>query len=214
MLLSGQLPPPGLLALVRCSAGSALSRGCLVPRSCVRPQALLDQRGRSRFAWLAIPTRERRLWSSEHSQVLVLAKVTVLTYVYSRLVSGEFIEVCRHLPFILARHANGQSQEKKSTDCPQHSPITDQQIPTAPSSHSHTTDYRSFSIIADDGKLVSIELWDFPGNIADERASQLVSNFFQAAIICYSIEDVKNLPAICDTVRFAPYLSQRCQQGH
>ncbi|KAK3344856.1 hypothetical protein B0H65DRAFT_427437 [Neurospora tetraspora] len=101
------------------------------------------------------------------------------TALANRLISGEFVE------------------EKKSDVSPQHSPITDHQIPTAPSSHA--TDYRTFSIFADDGKLVTIELWDFPGNIANERTTQLASNFFQAAIICYSIEDVKNLPAICDT---------------
>nr|CAD37027.1 related to transforming protein rho [Neurospora crassa] len=89
---------------------------------------------------------------------------------------------------------------EKDQDLPEfveHSPITDHQIPTAPSSHA--TDYHSFSIIADDGKLVTIELWDFPGNIANERTTQLASNFFQAAIICYSVEDVKNIPSICDT---------------
>ncbi|ESA43519.1 P-loop containing nucleoside triphosphate hydrolase protein [Neurospora crassa] len=101
------------------------------------------------------------------------------TALANRLVSGEFVE------------------DKISDVTSQHSPITDHQIPTAPSSHA--TDYHSFSIIADDGKLVTIELWDFPGNIANERTTQLASNFFQAAIICYSVEDVKNIPSICDT---------------
>ncbi|KAK3490399.1 uncharacterized protein B0T23DRAFT_319493 [Neurospora hispaniola] len=121
--------------------------------------------------------------------------------VFSRLSSWSWVPGSEKL-----RSVSGSSgQERKIKIClekisdvtPRHSPITDHQIPTAPSSHA--TDYHSFSIIADDGKLVTIELWDFPGNIANERTTQLASNFFQAAIICYSIEDVKNLPAICDT---------------
>ncbi|KAK3486396.1 hypothetical protein B0T13DRAFT_425414 [Neurospora crassa] len=91
----------------------------------------------------------------------------------------------------------GEKDQDLPDVTPQHSPITDHQIPTAPSSHA--TDYHSFSIIADDGKLVTIELWDFPGNIANERTTQLASNFFQAAIICYSVEDVKNIPSIRGT---------------
>jgi len=57
-------------------------------------------------------------------------------------------------------------------------------------------------MMADDGELVVVELWDFPGRIAAERANhQLMSTFFQAAVICYSIEDEKNLKAITKTVR-------------
>ncbi|CCC10855.1 hypothetical protein SMACR_04086 [Sordaria macrospora] len=138
----------------------------------------------SSFSW--VPGSEKLRSASGSSGPERKIKICVVgdadagkTALVNRLVSGDF------------------GEEKKSNDAPQHSPITEQQIPTAPSSH--TTDYRSFSIIADDGKLVTIELWDFPGNIANERTTQLTSNFFQAAIICYSIEDVKNLPAICDT---------------
>src|SRR4051812_49136237 len=97
-------------------------------------------------------TRARRLWSSEYSRMF-LGMGTVAnmmcTAASSLEILGRYVGIA--IDICNTGHTNLQSQEKKSTDSPQHSPITDQQIPTAPSSH--TTDYRSFSIIADDGKL-------------------------------------------------------------
>ncbi|KAK3683462.1 P-loop containing nucleoside triphosphate hydrolase protein [Podospora appendiculata] len=61
---------------------------------------------------------------------------------------------------------------------------------------STSTDYRSFSVIIDDGIVVVMELWDFPGGIIREKSEQLVSTFFQAAVICYSIEDEENVKAV------------------
>ena len=51
-----------------------------------------------------------------------------------------------------------------------------------------------------DGKVIFIELWDFPGTCASERTHQLMSTFFQAAIICYSVEDEVNAAAVTDLV--------------
>ncbi|KAK3320648.1 P-loop containing nucleoside triphosphate hydrolase protein [Cercophora scortea] len=61
---------------------------------------------------------------------------------------------------------------------------------------STSTDYRSFSVITDDATVVVMELWDFPGSIIREKSAQLVTTFFQAAVICYSIEDEENVKAV------------------
>ncbi|KAK0634664.1 hypothetical protein B0T17DRAFT_13173 [Bombardia bombarda] len=60
---------------------------------------------------------------------------------------------------------------------------------TVPSSK---IDCRSFNIVTDNGELVIVEVWDFPANVGNE----LVSAFFQAAIICYSVEDEDNVKAV------------------
>ncbi|KAK3314624.1 P-loop containing nucleoside triphosphate hydrolase protein [Apodospora peruviana] len=57
-----------------------------------------------------------------------------------------------------------------------------------------STDYYTFPHVMDTGEPVIVELWDFPGSIASQKhGSQLLSSFFNAAVICYSIEDEENL---------------------
>lgn len=53
---------------------------------------------------------------------------------------------------------------------------------------------------AEDGTLVNVELWDFPGCVAGERPGALLSNFFHAAIICFSLEDKENLTNLAQVV--------------
>jgi hypothetical protein len=53
---------------------------------------------------------------------------------------------------------------------------------------------------AADDTIVNAELWDFPGTIAGHRHGALLSTFFDAAIICYSTEDVNNMNSIFRTV--------------
>jgi GTPase SAR1 family protein len=43
---------------------------------------------------------------------------------------------------------------------------------------------------------VNVELWDFPGIVAGEPRGPLLSTFFHAAIICFSLEDKQNLAAL------------------
>ena len=49
---------------------------------------------------------------------------------------------------------------------------------------------------AADDTIVNADLWDFPGTIAGQRHGALLSTFFDAAIICYSTEDVNNMNSI------------------
>lgn len=57
-------------------------------------------------------------------------------------------------------------------------------------------DFQSVSVLAADNSIVTVELWDFPGLVAGQRAGPLLSTFFHAAVICFSVEDLANLEAI------------------
>lgn len=61
-------------------------------------------------------------------------------------------------------------------------------------------DFKSLNARMEDGSLVNVELWDFPGIVAGQRAGPLLSTFFHAAIICFSLEDKDNLKAISEVV--------------
>ncbi|KAK3387489.1 P-loop containing nucleoside triphosphate hydrolase protein [Podospora didyma] len=66
-------------------------------------------------------------------------------------------------------------------------------------SRSISTDVRIFSVAGDDGEILTIELWDFPGRIATHHNnSQLMEKFFHAVVICYNIEDASNLKSILE----------------
>lgn len=52
-----------------------------------------------------------------------------------------------------------------------------------------------------DGSTVNVELWDFPGAVAGMRSGPLLSTFFHAAIICFSLENKDNLRNVVDVVR-------------
>jgi hypothetical protein len=43
-------------------------------------------------------------------------------------------------------------------------------------------------------------LWDFPGIVAGARPGQLLSTFFHAAVICFSLEDKDNLANVAEVV--------------
>ncbi|KAK4122797.1 P-loop containing nucleoside triphosphate hydrolase protein [Parathielavia appendiculata] len=59
-------------------------------------------------------------------------------------------------------------------------------------------DYKAITVRAHDDSVVSVELWDFPGIVAGERPGPLLSTFFHAAIICFSLEDKANLSNIAE----------------
>ncbi|KAK4245308.1 P-loop containing nucleoside triphosphate hydrolase protein [Corynascus novoguineensis] len=44
-----------------------------------------------------------------------------------------------------------------------------------------------------DWSIINVELWDFPGIVAGARPGPLLSTFFHAAIICFSLEKEDNL---------------------
>lgn len=71
---------------------------------------------------------------------------------------------------------------------------------------STTTDYRVVSAWIEETKEnVDIEVWDFPGRISPaQRNVLLMSNFFHAAIICYSIESNRNLENLASVVSDVP----------
>ncbi|CAP70522.1 uncharacterized protein PODANS_3_5895 [Podospora anserina S mat+] len=70
-------------------------------------------------------------------------------------------------------------------------------IPGAPST---STEIRTISTMstgdATRRTLAQVELWDFPGMIAGRHDTQLRSTFFNAAIICYDLEDYRNLDGL------------------
>ncbi|KAK4149032.1 P-loop containing nucleoside triphosphate hydrolase protein [Chaetomidium leptoderma] len=70
--------------------------------------------------------------------------------------------------------------------------------PFVPTSTSLVPDLKSVAVRAEDGSFVNVELWDFPGIVAGDRAGPLLSTFFHAAIICFSLEDKKNLASIAE----------------
>ncbi|KAK3900238.1 hypothetical protein C8A05DRAFT_45873 [Staphylotrichum tortipilum] len=58
-------------------------------------------------------------------------------------------------------------------------------------------DTRSVLVRTASGALINVELWDFPGVVgAADRPGPLLSTFFHAAIICFSLEDRENLASI------------------
>ncbi|KAH6613461.1 P-loop containing nucleoside triphosphate hydrolase protein [Chaetomium tenue] len=60
-------------------------------------------------------------------------------------------------------------------------------------------DFKSMIVSAEDGSDVNVELWDFPGIVAGgSRPGPLLSTFFHAAVICFSLEDKHNLRSIAD----------------
>lgn len=60
---------------------------------------------------------------------------------------------------------------------------------------------------ASNGKVVLLELWDFPGaGPAGGRVRQLRAAFFHAAVLCYSIEGKRNPAAIVG--KWKPSLDQ------
>ncbi|KAK4461801.1 P-loop containing nucleoside triphosphate hydrolase protein [Cladorrhinum samala] len=67
-----------------------------------------------------------------------------------------------------------------------------------PPDPSIATDYRVLNTWVEDTKeTVHVEVWEFPGNILSaQRNVHLMSTFFHAAVICYSIEDVHNLESL------------------
>ncbi|KAK4242218.1 P-loop containing nucleoside triphosphate hydrolase protein [Achaetomium macrosporum] len=65
-----------------------------------------------------------------------------------------------------------------------------------PTSPSLVPDFQTVTVQAEDGSIVNVELWDFPGTVAGERSGPLLSTFFHAAIICFGLEDKENLNAL------------------
>ncbi|KAK3304111.1 P-loop containing nucleoside triphosphate hydrolase protein [Chaetomium strumarium] len=68
--------------------------------------------------------------------------------------------------------------------------------PFTPTSPSLAPDFKTFTVHTEDDTLVHVELWDFPGIVAGEPRGPLLSTFFHAAIICFSLEDKGNLAAL------------------
>ncbi|KAK0627010.1 P-loop containing nucleoside triphosphate hydrolase protein [Immersiella caudata] len=50
--------------------------------------------------------------------------------------------------------------------------------------------------IGNTNRIVQVELYDLPGTSTRQRPHRLVTNFFHAAAICYSIEDSANVEAV------------------
>lgn len=65
---------------------------------------------------------------------------------------------------------------------------------------SATPNVQTVTSITENGTIVKVELWDFPGSVVTQRGGPLVSNFFHAAIICFSVADAANVKAIKETV--------------
>ncbi|KAK4166220.1 P-loop containing nucleoside triphosphate hydrolase protein [Cladorrhinum sp. PSN259] len=67
------------------------------------------------------------------------------------------------------------------------------------------TDYRVINTwFGDTREAVNVEIWEFPGQMmASQRNVHLMSTFFHAAIICYSIENVQNLSSLAEVWKFA-----------
>lgn len=57
--------------------------------------------------------------------------------------------------------------------------------------------------IGHNGEVVKVQLWDFPGTILGQRQSQLMTSFFDAAIICYSIDSQANMASVAANVRLS-----------
>ncbi|GAB1313507.1 hypothetical protein MFIFM68171_03717 [Madurella fahalii] len=76
---------------------------------------------------------------------------------------------------------------------------------------SATPNVRTVTSITENGTVVKVELWDFPGSVVAQRNGPLVSNFFHAAIICFSVTDVANVKAIRET--WAPKLHASLHDG-
>ncbi|KAL2160194.1 hypothetical protein VTH06DRAFT_1850 [Thermothelomyces fergusii] len=70
--------------------------------------------------------------------------------------------------------------------------------PFVEASTSLVPDFGFVSIRAYDGSTVNVELWDFPGIVASARPGPLLSTFFHAAIICFSLEDKDNLRSVAE----------------
>jgi len=51
---------------------------------------------------------------------------------------------------------------------------------------------------------MNVELWDFPGIVAGARPGPLLSTFFHAAIICFSLEKEDNLRNVVEVVCALP----------
>ncbi|KAK1761220.1 P-loop containing nucleoside triphosphate hydrolase protein [Echria macrotheca] len=64
----------------------------------------------------------------------------------------------------------------------------------------------TISVAASNGQVALIEIWDFPGGLSHRQLvrQQLTSSFFQAAVICYSIEDKDHTEAVTRT--WKPFL--------
>ncbi|KAL2175344.1 P-loop containing nucleoside triphosphate hydrolase protein [Thermothelomyces heterothallicus CBS 202.75] len=70
--------------------------------------------------------------------------------------------------------------------------------PFVPTSTSLVPDFSFVTVRAHDGSAVNVELWDFPGIVAGARPGPLLSTFFHAAIICFSLESKDNLRNVAD----------------
>ncbi|KAL2195991.1 P-loop containing nucleoside triphosphate hydrolase protein [Corynascus similis CBS 632.67] len=65
--------------------------------------------------------------------------------------------------------------------------------PFLSTSTSLVPDFSYITVHCYDGSVINVELWDFPGIVAGARPGPLLSTFFHAAIICFSLEKDDNL---------------------
>ncbi|KAK4141142.1 P-loop containing nucleoside triphosphate hydrolase protein, partial [Dichotomopilus funicola] len=61
-----------------------------------------------------------------------------------------------------------------------------------------TTDLHFGSVVVRTrhGTAANVELWDFPSSIATGHPGTLMSTFFHAAVICFALDDQKNLASV------------------
>ncbi|KAK0652148.1 hypothetical protein B0T16DRAFT_405547 [Cercophora newfieldiana] len=52
------------------------------------------------------------------------------------------------------------------------------------------------SQIGDNGRIIQVELYDFPGTASFQRPSQLFSKFFHGVLICYGVDDTASLSSV------------------
>jgi len=72
--------------------------------------------------------------------------------------------------------------------------LTSQTTPT------QVPDLRFCEIDGDNGDVLGVEIWDFPGLVASGSPGSQLSTFFDVAIICFSLEDAKNVDNITEIV--------------
>lgn len=71
---------------------------------------------------------------------------------------------------------------------------------TLQTSPSLVPDFKAVTVRTADDTIVNVELWDFPGIVAGENRGPLLTTFFHAAIICFSLENKDNLANLSEVV--------------
>ncbi|KAK4228941.1 P-loop containing nucleoside triphosphate hydrolase protein [Podospora fimiseda] len=159
--------------------------------------------------------RTKRARLAESINSMFKRTTTAMSRAGSRLSRGDTLDVFTmraNTPFSLVSRANAQPERRRIKICllgdsgAGKTAFLNRLIygnfsPTEPSA---ATDYRMLNTwFGKTKEVVNVELWEFPGDmLPSQRNVHMMSTFFNAAILCYSIEKVENVDSLSKVWKF------------